>query len=108
MHRGRRIVRLVDRHESPVPAKKHLARVEGLLPHDEVAFKAGREVAPGGHAHVVRLAFVDERRSSQGRAAGPLTDRPRVAGIGERPGAEIGGHEQAVGTPPGDTAFCLG
>ncbi len=107
MHRSRRVVRLLDLHESPVSAQGHLTRVEGLLPHDEVAFKAGREVPPGGHAHVVRLAFVDERRSSQGRAAGPLTDHPRVAGVGERPGAEIGGHEQAVGTPPGDTALGL-
>ena len=107
MHRGRRIVWLLDLHESPVTAKEHLARVEGLLAHDEVAFEVGREVPPGGHAHVVGLAFVDERRGGKRSAAGPLADRPRVSRGGERSGAEIGGHEQAVGIAPRHAALGL-
>ena len=79
MHRGRRVIRLLDLHESPVTAKEHLARVEGLLAHDEVAFEVGREVPPGGHAHIVGLAFVDERSGGKRRATGPLADRPRVS-----------------------------
>ena len=108
MHRGRCVVRLLDLHESPVTAEEHLARVEGLLSNDEVAFEAGREVAPGGHAHVVWLAFVDNRRGGKRRAAGPFADGSRVAGGGERSGAEVGGDEQTVGIAPGHPALGLG
>jgi hypothetical protein len=101
------IVWLLDLHELAVAAEEQFIRPKGHLPRDEVALEARRGVVPAGHRHIFRLTLEDEWCIGQRRAAGPFADHSRIARGGERTGAEITRHEQAVGVPPGHPALGL-
>ena len=57
--------------------------------------------------HVRLQALVDGPGVGQLGAAGPLLEHPRVAGVGQRPRAEVGADEQGVTVPPRHVALGL-
>src|SRR3546814_13036218 len=73
----------------------------------EVALVAGRVVVAGADRHVGGLAFVNQRRRLERRAALPLLDDARVAGFGHRTGTEVGGHVHGVAVDPAQAALGL-
>src|SRR3546814_7201732 len=81
--------------------------VEGERAVHEVALVAGRVVVAGADRHVGGLAFVNQRRRLERRAALPLLDDARVAGFGHRTGAEVGGHVHGVAVDPAQAALGL-
>lgn len=82
-----------------------VAAVEVQAAADEIALKARRAVVIGEDRHVLGLRFVQRFGGAQRRAAPPAFGDARVAGLGHRAGAEIGGDEQRVPIDPGNPAF---
>ena len=108
VHGGVGVVGLLDLHEFPVAAQQQLVRPKRDLSGHEVALEPGGEVAIRPHAHVVGLSLEHDGRVGERRAPPPFAHRPRVARGGERAGAEVGGHEQALTVAPRHAALGLG